>query len=267
VSHASYETHAPLIEDLLRWIARRYRLDPDAAQEFASEARVKLLADGCRILDEHHGRSSMRTYLSVVLLNHFRDWRNREWGRWRPSVAARREGEVAVALERLLVRDGLTFDQAAQALASGGCAASREELYELSRRFPVRDRRLPVGEEVLDGLPSQDTAEGLLLAAERRDVGSRLASVLAEAIAGLPAQHRLMLKLRFEDNRRLKDIARALHVPERQLYHRFAQMLRTLRQAIEAKGLDSDSVAGDHRKDLFDLDSLLEDGGRGPSIR
>ena len=40
------------------------------------------------------------------------DWRNARWGKWRPSAEARRQGALATHLERLMRRDGLTFEEA-----------------------------------------------------------------------------------------------------------------------------------------------------------
>ncbi len=46
----------------------------------------------------------------------FLDHRNRQWGKWRPSAEAKRRGPLAILLERLVVRDGWTFEQAVETL-------------------------------------------------------------------------------------------------------------------------------------------------------
>ena len=45
----------------------------------------------------------------AVIQRLFLDARIAKWGKWRPSVSARRLGGVAVLLERLLTRDGLSL--------------------------------------------------------------------------------------------------------------------------------------------------------------
>ena len=81
--------------------------------QFHEQAQVialwlKLLAGGGRLILEFRHRSSIETYLRTVALNLVRDRRDKEWGRWRPSRAARRRGPVAVAAERLMYENTLS---------------------------------------------------------------------------------------------------------------------------------------------------------------
>ncbi|MGH8186413.1 MAG: hypothetical protein ACREUC_07605, partial [Steroidobacteraceae bacterium] len=80
-------------------------------------AFLKLIEHDYAVLRRFEGASSLRTYLTVVLHRVLLDQRNREWGRWRPSAAAYRNGPLAVRLERLVTRDGLT---PAEAIAAVG---------------------------------------------------------------------------------------------------------------------------------------------------
>jgi hypothetical protein len=41
----------------------------------------------------------------------FLDYRNRLWGKWRPSAEAKRLGPTAILIERLVARDGWAVDQ------------------------------------------------------------------------------------------------------------------------------------------------------------
>src|SRR5215208_5464467 len=47
-------------------------------------------------------RSSLPTYVTVVIQRLFLDYRNRLWGKWRPSSDAKRLGPTAMLLERLV---------------------------------------------------------------------------------------------------------------------------------------------------------------------
>ena len=49
---------------------------------------------------------------------------------------------------------------------------------------------------------------------------------------------RLILRLRFQDGLAVADIARALHLDQKPLYRRFEELLRRLRAALEAAGID-----------------------------
>ena len=68
------------------------------------------------MLRRFEGRSSLTTYITVVVQRLFLDRRNRLWGKWRPSAEARRLGPTAVLLERLVSRDGWSAEQALETL-------------------------------------------------------------------------------------------------------------------------------------------------------
>src|SRR5689334_20585988 len=98
------ECEALLVEQL-EWVwssmarlCRRYRLTPADTEEFASWATLRLVEHDYQILRQFRGDSSLRTYLVVVLTMLHHEFRVRQWGRWRPSAAARRRGPVAVEL-------------------------------------------------------------------------------------------------------------------------------------------------------------------------
>ena len=84
--------HLGVIERIIAAMARRHALVGDDADDFASWTRTRLIENDYAILQKFAGRSSMSTYLTVVVANLFRDYRVQQWGRWRSSVAAKRLG-------------------------------------------------------------------------------------------------------------------------------------------------------------------------------
>src|SRR5215472_17913272 len=104
------------IEGLVQMVARQQRMTWAEAEEFASIVRLRLIENDYAILRKFRGGSSLRTYLTVVIARQALDYRDACWGRWRPSRAARRLGRTAVTLERLIVRDGFTLDEAWRAV-------------------------------------------------------------------------------------------------------------------------------------------------------
>jgi len=68
------------------------------------------MADDSAILRQFQMRSSLRTYLTVVICRLFLDERIARFGKWRPSRKAVRVGSTAVLFERLTMRDGLIFE-------------------------------------------------------------------------------------------------------------------------------------------------------------
>src|SRR5207237_5821359 len=65
-------------------------------------------------------------------------------GKFRPSVAARRMGEVGLELERLLVLQKHTLQEACEILRSRGHSFADDELRALALRLPVRRAQIVV---------------------------------------------------------------------------------------------------------------------------
>ncbi len=149
-----YLQHRDLIERTIDQVCRRQALQPADAEDFASIVRIHLLDDDAAALRAFAGRSSLRTYLTVVVMRQFQDWRNARWGKFRSSVAARRRGDVAVKLERLTCRDGLSFDEAFETLRTHHAVTQpRSDLERWAAEFPARMKRRYVGDETLAEYP------------------------------------------------------------------------------------------------------------------
>lgn len=134
-----YSEHSETIEAVLAFICRRHRLAPDDGDEFSSWARLRLIDDECAVLRKFRGASSLRTYLVSVVLHLFQDWRNAQWGRWRPSVLARQLGPVAIELEKLVSRDGRDYEEAVETLEA---ASTPEGAHYVPRALEAVERAL-----------------------------------------------------------------------------------------------------------------------------
>ena len=240
-----YVAHHQVIERTIVSVCRRQCLRDADAEDFAGVVRLHLLENDYAVLRRFEGRSSMASYLTVVITRQFQDWRNARWGKWRSSAEARRLGDVAVRLEILTVRDGLTMDEAHEMLRTHhGIHESRAQLETLCARFPVRHKRRFVDDEAMDTLAATaGAADAGVVASEARHAASRAATQLAEAIDGLPSQDRLVLKMRFESGYTVADIAKVLQLDAKPLYRRIERMLSTLRDTLERAGLTRESVA------------------------
>jgi len=232
------------IERALAFISSRYRLSAEDREEFASYAKLKLIEDDYAVLRKFQGRSSARTYLAIVLGRLYLDFRTQQWGRWRPSAEATRQGPVAVLFERLTIRDGHGFDDACELMrAQHGVDMTREELSALASRLPARVKRRFDTVDALVDMPAdgadadQDVAER-----EREAAAARVSAALRQALAGVDAQDRLILAMRFEDGRTVADIAATLRLDQRSLYTRVNRLLAQLRDALESAGVDAGAV-------------------------
>jgi RNA polymerase sigma factor (sigma-70 family) len=223
----------PLVEEVVRFVARRHRLTPDDANELGSLVRYKLVEDNYHVLRSFQHRSSMRTYLTTVVSRVWLDWQVERRGKWRPSVGAKRLGDTAVRLERLLFRDRLSFSEACETLRQGaGADVSEIQLDRL--RGSLRSRPRPVVCSIDDVDPLQCPAMADGQASESPSITPALRRALLQAMGRLPVTERRLLTLRFVKGWTVSKIARHLGLDQKATYRQFARIYRGMRGAIEA---------------------------------
>jgi RNA polymerase sigma factor (sigma-70 family) len=235
---ALLEQHFPLIRQRLDRLSRRSGLPEHEAEEFRSWALFKLVENNYRILASWEGRSAFSTYLTVALVNLMRDYRTHIWGKWRPSAAARRQGRVAILLERLWLRDGLSLDEAIGRMRTEQAVTlSTAELERIAASLPQRAERRRVGEEELCRIAVDGQVENRVEDAERSRLAARLREELLPRLQTLPAENRLLLKLHYRDGLSMAAIAPILGRPQKELYSLRDRCLRQLRQGLQESGL------------------------------
>jgi RNA polymerase sigma factor (sigma-70 family) len=235
-----------LIKAIVTFIGRRNRLTASETEEFGSHVNLKLIENDYAAFRKFQGRSSLRTYLSVVIQRLFLDWRAAQWGKWRPSAFARRAGKIATLLERLTLRQGLSFEEAKtmiEALHPGAVGpAALESLYA---QLPTRSCRRFVGEDALQDIPASygDPASGLI-ADEQASAAAETLRALALELARLAPEDRQLLESRFLDGVSIADIARTTCQDSKKLYRRFERILAGLRDGLERQGIGRSEAAG-----------------------
>jgi RNA polymerase sigma factor for flagellar operon FliA len=244
VSDDLYLANRALIERAIAHVCRRHRLSGPEGEDFASTARIALIEDNHARIRAFSGRSSLQTYLIVVISRLFQDWRNAQWGKWRPSAEAQRLGPLATKLETMTVRDKLTFDEAVETLKTNhGVAEDRATLEALYARFPVRPGRSFTGEDALATVASPDgRADAALDQAEAAQAATRAKAALTSGLAKLPPQDRLIIKMRFDDDFGVAEIAKVLKLEQKPLYRRIERVLIELRRTLERSGLSLETV-------------------------
>lgn len=243
----TYLQHLLTIERIAAFVARRHRLEASEAEEFVQEVRVRLLDGDYAIIRKFEGRSTFSTYLTTVIGRLFNQWRVEQWGKWRPSAEAKRLGDKAVTLERLLSRDGFTFPEAVRMLTTpGGSSYTVIELEAIYLRLPARaPRPMVVSEDVIpDVVAVEDDGYQRMEAEDRARAARHAVRVVDEAIERMAAEDRLILQMRFWDGRRVPDIARVLHLDQKKLYKRLDRLFRDLRDELVSAGVSRADVAG-----------------------
>jgi RNA polymerase sigma factor (sigma-70 family) len=227
------------IERVISWVCVRRGLRGADADDFRSMVKLRLIQNDYEILERFEHRSTLSTYLSAVINNLYRDYRTQRFGRWRTSAEARRLGRVAVLLESLLYRDGLTFDEAVGVLRTDfQVDLGRDAIYELSLKLPPRCRRRARGDSDPEP-PEPESGNGLSAVehAERQAAAHRILLALRRALGRLAAADRIILRLHYEDGLTVADVARVRGESQKALYRRRDALLERLREDLEADGV------------------------------
>jgi len=242
-----YLANLGTIDRIARFVAHKHRLNPDEAAEFGQEVRVRLLDDDYAVFRKFQDRSTLSTYLTTVILRLYQQWRVEQWGKWRPSAEAKRLGEKAIMLERLMSRDGYTFDEAVRVLTTpGGSQYTVSELEAIYVRLPNRvPRPIAVSDEVLPESVAADAgADERVEAKDREKAARRAASTMDGLLRELEPEDRLILQMRFWHAQKVPDIARTLHIEQKKIYKRLDKLFGTLRRGLERAGVSQSDVAG-----------------------
>jgi RNA polymerase sigma factor (sigma-70 family) len=234
--HPPPQEQLAVLADVVRKVARSRRLTPEDIDDFTQIVQVRLIETNYDLFHRFTGRSSLRTYLTVVVTRLLLDWLNASYGKWRPSAAASRLGADAVRLDRLMWRDGYTLDQAVMIVAKDQRPAEVRALRAIARQLPPRVRRRRVSEAALDLHRSVEFDDPLEMA-ERQRAKQAATQALLGALQALPSEDRSLLRLRYERRLSVKVIAEILRVEPKRLYRRFEWLLRRLRRALIAAGV------------------------------
>ena len=262
-AEAQFVQELPRLERVIASLCRRHGVRGDDADDFASWVKLRLVEDDYAMLRKFRGESALSTFLTVVVRMLYRDWTVQQRGRWRPSAEAQRCGALAIRLEQLVHRDGMTLAQAAERLRTERLTdLSDRALAGLLRALPPRAPLRPqvMDANAVDTMPGAASADEIVVRedAERRRHSAEVA--LDGAVRQLAPEDRLIVRMRFWDGLSLADVARALHVPQKPLYRRLEKLLGQLRARLRERGVSGADV----RELLDDIDvrDPDEDGRR-----
>jgi RNA polymerase sigma factor (sigma-70 family) len=226
-----------LVRDMVRSTGRQFRLSDTERQDFESWVWVRLVDRDYRVMRRFQRRSSLHTYLRVVLRRNLLDYRTAKWGKWRPSARARRLGAAAVATERMIVRDRIPIREAATRLGVPEAEVAA-----------FRPRRLPRIEEPLDDAANlaarpESSPDAPLHAHDRQALAASVGAKLATALQSLTRAERELLWLRHGAGLTVATIGRRLNQPDKSLYRKYERLYATLRVTLESLGLTASQVS------------------------
>jgi RNA polymerase sigma factor for flagellar operon FliA len=257
----------PQIDGVIRFVCRRNHLSESDAEEFAAHVRLKLIEGDYDILRKFEGRSLFSTYLTTVVQRLFSQQREQMWGKWRPSAEAKRLGDKAITLERMLTRDGFTFSESVAALTSGeNPLFTRPEIEAIRLRLPPRQPRpVIVSDEAAQAVATNGTPATDLDGQSRNELARCAVRALDSLMAKLDAEDQLILRMRFWSCRKVVDIAGALGIDQKKLYKRIERLLASLRTELERAGVGREAIRDvlAHGSPDLALASWADDDGEG----
>lgn len=243
------EANVPMLRRVVRTVCRNGRLSVEDAPDFTGTVMLKLVDRDYAVLRQFDGRSTLTSYLYKVISRQLLDWRNAQWGKWRPSAEARRQGDLAVQLERLTVRDRLPMTEALGQLAArpwtgptGPDMRTFDGLEAASLHRPRRLREIGIQSTKRHDLPAPDRTDACVERWDLRADAQRVSAALRAALISLDPDERRLLCMRFEHGMSIRAIADEIGVERKWLYRRFATTLRRIRARLRDHQLSRRTV-------------------------
>lgn len=222
-----------LVSAVIRDVVRAKRLPATDAQDFAQTVHLKFIEREYDVFTRFRGDSSLRTYLTVVVMRALLDWRNARYGKWRPSAAAVRLGPEAVMLDQLINRDSVA-EEIAVAQVRGRSGSSPEHLRRLASQVPRRTRVRFVPDDCLQTMPATPDASSIE-ADERRQRLARVRRALRDAYRQLPDDEQRLLSMRYGSRLSVREISETLQIDQKALYRRYERVVSRLRASMAAQ--------------------------------
>jgi RNA polymerase sigma factor (sigma-70 family) len=265
---ALFESNLALIDRVIDGVCRRAGVFGADAEDFASSARLALIENDYAVLRPFEGRSSLSTFLVVIVQRFLIDERTKRTGRWHASREAERIGPAGVALERIVRRERRSIDEALPIVQSIDPTLTRERIIEMEARLPQRTARpravdLDASEELLVG---DDRADDRAIDAYHQQLSDRAGRVIRETLQALPLEDRMIIRFHFGESISIADISGLLRLPQRPLYRRLQSLLQRFRKALTDTGIDArdaGELIGDATRELdFGLRNGKSDSAR-----
>jgi RNA polymerase sigma factor (sigma-70 family) len=219
-----------LYSPLILHVARQYESDPRQSTDCFLYACGQLSDNGFRRLISYRpdGPARYRTWLAAVVANLCIDWRRKQQGRFRPIAAVAGLPERDQLVYRNIYVRGMTRERCLRALEPRFPSLTEQQLSEINarlfslltsrQRWQLSARR---GESVpLDEAPPPDQEETPFQLQEPGPGPEALAqteqerTLLEAAMSRLPPRQRLLLRLRYQQDLTLEEIARLTRLPD-----------------------------------------------------
>ncbi|HYI10892.1 MAG TPA: hypothetical protein VEK57_17665 [Thermoanaerobaculia bacterium] len=256
-----------MIDRVIGGVCRRAGIFGADAEDFASAMKLALIENDYAILRPFEGRSSLSTFLTVIVQRFLFDERAKRTGRWHASREAERLGAAGVALERIVRGEKRTIDEALPILRSIDPTLTRERIVEMEMRLPRRPVRVQTVElaPAEERLVGSDRADERAIAEEQARLSDQVGRIVRETLEAMPLEDRMMVRFHFGESMTIADISGLLRLPQRPLYRRLESLLQRFRTAFARAGIEGRDVAGLIGDATREMDFGLQDGKSEPA--
>ncbi len=223
---------------------RKSNFSHQEAEDFEGHVKLKFIENDYAVIRKFRGDrgATLKTFLTTTIKHLLLDYKDHIWGKHHASAEAKRLGDMAIRLERLMVRDRHSFEEACEILRTNqGVEMSVAELEDLRAKLPHRIPKQVVGEEPLQFEPSQELRPDQQL--EEKELEStrrRVYMGLGRAVESLSTEDQLFVKMWVKFS--IADIARIRKVDQKPLYRRWNKILKALEKALERQGVRREDI-------------------------
>jgi RNA polymerase sigma factor (sigma-70 family) len=242
---------------LIMHVIRRHDAEDDRATECFIDVCGALSDDGFRRLRSFrpNGPARFKTWLMAVVSNLCVDWHRKQHGRVRPFRRVSRLPELDQQVYRCIYVRGMSRAECLASLAPRFPELTEATVSEVNARLfallsPQQrwqlSARIPALQPVAGGAEPEDDDPARQVATQEPGpdelaAESQQQRQLQEALSKLPAEQRLLLRLRYEQNLTLAEVARLTGQPDPfRTNRRIQAALATLADLMGASQLEPD---------------------------
>lgn len=235
-------------ERAIRFACRRASFFGADAEDFGSYVKLKLIENDYGVIRKFEGRSTFWAFIGVVVQRLLLDYRIHLWGRWHASAEAKRMGDVAIAIESMIFRDGRALEEAMPSLQRRWPELTRADVERIAGRLPHRTPRpfmAALDDVSVEPCTDPSTVEESAFVSDRLLLSRRLGDAVRRCLREVSSDERVLLRMRFEAGMTIAEISRVLGVDQKPLYRHLKHGLLRLRTYLEECGFgdaDAESV-------------------------
>ena len=241
-----FESNLSITDEVIKKYCTRHHIVGDEADECKSYVYEKIIENDYQKIREFKGKSSYKTYITVVISRILID-RVRSGGRWKPSQKALNIGKEAVILEELVFNKKYSFGQAYNTLTTNhNISIEWERVYEIITLLQRKHLKstAPGDVELTDDVSDKNVTlpDEAAINKELSIKKDQLDYIISEIRNLLSNEERLLLRMRFEDNINISEIARVLKKDRGDIDRKLKSILTKFKNEILSRNISIDDV-------------------------